>query len=66
VSDETAKKLLNEVLSIDDAENKLRRSYVAKLDKVLPGVKLARYVQIESKIRAVVRYELAANIPLVQ
>jgi hypothetical protein len=29
-------------------------------------MKVARYMQIENKIRAVVRYELAAQIPLVQ
>jgi len=66
VSDETAKKLLNEMISIEDAEVKLKRSYVPKLEKAIPGVKVARYMQIESKIRAVVRYELATQIPLVQ
>jgi hypothetical protein len=33
---------------------------------VLPAGKAARYVQIENRIRAVVRYELAAGIPLVE
>jgi hypothetical protein len=33
---------------------------------VLPGKKVVRYLQIESKIRAVVRYQLADNIPLVE
>jgi hypothetical protein len=33
---------------------------------VLPAAKAARYVQIENKIRAAIRYELAAGIPLVQ
>ena len=66
VSDETAKKLINEAIAIEDAEVKLRRSYVPKLEKVVPGVKVARYMQIESKVRAVVRYELATQIPLVQ
>jgi hypothetical protein len=66
VSDETAKKLLNEMISIEEAEVKLKRSYVPKLEKVIPGVKVARYMQIENKIRAVVRYELATQIPLVQ
>jgi len=66
VSDETARKLLNEMISIEDAEVKLKRSYVPKLEKAIPGVKVARYMQIENKIRAVVRYELAAQIPLVQ
>jgi hypothetical protein len=66
VSDETAKKLINDVIAIDDAELKLKRSYLPKLEKVLPGMKVARYMQIENKIRAIVKYELAAQIPLVQ
>ena len=66
VSDETAKKLINEAIAIEDAEVKLKRSYVPRLEKVLPGVKVARYIQIENKIRAIVRYELAAQIPLVK
>ena len=32
----------------------------------LPAMKAAHYIQIENKIRAAIRYELAANIPLVQ
>lgn len=66
VSDETAKKLISEMLAVEDAELKLKRSYVPRLQKVIPGVKVARYMQVENKIRAVIRYELAANIPLVQ
>ncbi len=66
VSDETAKKLINEAIAIEDAEVKLKRSYVPKLEKVIPGMKVARYIQIENKIRAIGKYELAAQIPLVQ
>jgi hypothetical protein len=33
---------------------------------VLPVRKVARYLQIENKIRAVVKYELAQGVPLVQ
>lgn len=66
VSDETAKKLINEAIAIEDAEVKLKRSYVPRLEKVLPGVKVARYIQIENKIRAIGKYELAAQIPLVE
>jgi len=66
VSDETAKKLINEAIAVEDAEVKLKHSYVPKLEKVIPGMKVARYMQIENKIRAVAKYELAANIPLVQ
>jgi hypothetical protein len=66
VSDETAKQLINEAIAIEDAEVKLKRSYVPKLEKVIPGMKVARYIQIENKIRAIAKYELAAQIPLVE
>jgi hypothetical protein len=65
VANETAKKLLDESLAIEEAELTLKRSCMAQLDKALPGAKVARYIQIENKIRALVRVELAANIPLV-
>ena len=66
VSNETAKKLLGETLAIDEAEVKLRQSYVPKLEAVLPEARAARYLQIENKIRAAIRYELAGGIPLVK
>lgn len=66
VPNETAKKLLNDALAIEEAEVALKRSYVPKLEKALPEAKVARYIQIENKIRALVRYELADRIPLVK
>jgi hypothetical protein len=66
VSDEAAKKLINQAIAVEEAEVKLKRSYVPKLEKVIPGVKVARYIQIENKIRAIGKYELAAQIPLVE
>jgi hypothetical protein len=66
VTNEVAKKLLDEAVAVDDAEAKLKSSLVPKVLATLPAAKAARYIQIENKIRAVVRYELAANIPLVK
>ena len=66
VTNEVAKKLLDEAVAIDEAEVKLKSAAVPKILAVLPATKAARYIQIENKIRAVVRYELAANIPLVE
>ena len=66
VANATAKKLLDESLAIDAAEAKLKTATVPKILAVLPATKAARYVQIENKIRAAVRYELAARIPLVE
>lgn len=66
LSDEKAKSLTDEMLAIEGAEVNLRKSYASKLRKALPAKKVARYLQIENKIRAVVQYELAAEIPLVE
>lgn len=65
ITDEQATSLSNAALSIDQDEVTLRKTYAEKLKGVLPGKKVARYLQIENKIRAVVRYEIADNIPLV-
>jgi hypothetical protein len=66
LTDEKAKKLVDELIAIEQAETGLKASYVPKLSKVLSQRKVARYLQIENKIRAVVKYELAAQVPLVQ
>ena len=66
LTDEKAKKLIDEYLAIEQDELKLQSSYVTRLSKVLPETKVVRYLQIENKIRAVVRYELADAVPLVR
>jgi hypothetical protein len=66
IADATAKKLIEDASAVDDAEATLKRTSLPKVLAVLPAGKAARYVQIENKIRAVIRYELAAGIPLVQ
>jgi len=65
VTDEKAEKLTAEYVAIQKAEADLQTSYAQKLSKVLPPKKALRYLQIENKIRAVINYELAAEIPLV-
>ena len=66
LTDEKAKKLIDEAVAIEQAEANLKSTYAPKLSKVLPVKKVARYLQIENKIRAVVKYDLAQGVPLVQ
>lgn len=66
ISNDTAKKLLDEAISVEEQEVKLKRTYADKIGKVLPAAKTARYIQIENKIRAVIKFELARQIPLVE
>ncbi len=64
MTNETAKKLLDEFMALDKLGQQLRQAYLPKFRKALPEVKVVRYYQIENKIQAALVYELAANIPL--
>ena len=66
MTDANAKRLMGQLNSADEAEAKLRGSYYAKFSKAVGAKKAARYLQIESKIRALERYDQAAAIPLVK
>jgi hypothetical protein len=64
LDDAKAKTLVNEAVAIENAEAVMKKAYVSKLSKVLPMKKVAVYYQIENKIRALVKYDLASEIPL--
>jgi hypothetical protein len=64
LTDETATRLLGEYLTLEQDHVALLRSYVPRFQKVLPAKKVARLYQVENKIRALVNYELARQIPL--
>ena len=66
LTDDKAKKLIDEAVAIEQAEANLKSTYAPKLSKVLPVKKVARYLQIENKIRAVIKYDLAQGVPLVE
>jgi hypothetical protein len=66
LTDDKAKKLINDAVAIDKAEADLKSTYAPKLSKVLPIRKVVRYLQIENKIRAVVKYDIASGVPLVR
>ncbi len=66
MTDGEAKKLVGEYLAIEGDRVKLKQSYLPKLRQALPEKKVARYIQIENKVEAIIRYELAQEIPLVK
>jgi len=66
LTDDKAKTLIDEAVAIDQAEANLKSTYAPQLGKALPARKVARYMQIENKIRAVVKYDLAQGVPLVR
>ncbi len=66
LTNEKARNLIRDYLSVEADETKLKGAYIPKLNMVLPAKKVARYIQIENKIRAVFNYDLAAAVPLIQ
>jgi len=45
---------------------RMLRAYLGEFAKVLPGRTVARFYQIENKMDAVLRYDLAGTIPVVE
>ena len=61
-----ADKMVNEAIAIERAESELMQSTYDKLKGSVTPVKLVRYLQIESKLRAFVRVKQAAEVPLAE
>ena len=66
LTDDKAKQLMAEAVAIEQAEARLKSTYAPRLGNVLPARKVVRYLQIENKIRAIVKYDIASGVPLVQ
>jgi Spy/CpxP family protein refolding chaperone len=64
LSDAFGRQLAKDLTAADEVELKARRSVQNKLMRALPPKKVARYLQLEAKIRAVQSYDIAATIPL--
>ena len=66
MTDDTASQLLGQFLSLETAHAALLNGYLPKLQNALPPKKVARFYQVENKLRALVNYELARDIPLIK
>jgi hypothetical protein len=66
LTDERAGKIASDYLAAEEDRARIRRSYFPDFLKILPGKKAARLYQIENKMDAVIRYDLAAYIPVVE
>ena len=64
LTDEQAVKLVDEYYDIQDDRLTVMKKMAVDVGKVLPGKKAFRYMQVESKLSAIGRFELAKEIPL--
>ena len=66
LSDEKALKMLNESLHIQRLRLSMKQLFVDKFSEILPAKKVARFFQLENKLDAIINFDLARQIPLVQ
>lgn len=66
MTDQTATQLLGEFLALETDYVALLNRYVPRFQSVLPSRKVATFYQVENKIRALLNYQLARDIPLLK
>ena len=66
MTDTNAGRIAGEVLAADADERKLVDKTYKRLRSAIPVRKAVRFLQIENKIRTLMRYDMAAQIPLVR
>ncbi len=64
LSNDKAMQLMENYLAAEAERLQVRRTYLPEFAKILPGRTVARFYQIENKMDAVIRYDLAAEIPV--
>jgi hypothetical protein len=66
ITDAQASKLLTEMLSIQKQEAATKAEWAAKFQAKLPGKVVTRFFQVDNKLDAIILFQLAAEVPLVQ
>jgi hypothetical protein len=64
LTDEQARKIMKEWLSIENAKMSVKSKYVSKFQKILPARKTMRFFQADNKLDAVINAQLASVVPL--
>ena len=66
LTNDDARKKLDEVMAINESRLHVQRDYIPKFRAALPDIKVTRFFQIDSKLRALVQCQIAQIVPLAQ
>ncbi len=64
LSDEHARRLMNDYFEVQRALLKKRQDYVKRFGQIMSSIKVMRFFQLENKVQAEVNAALALTIPL--
>ena len=65
IDDAAATALAKEAIAIEKQEAAQLERTFGKLKRAVPAVKAVRYLQVEAKLRAIVRFDQAAQVPFI-
>jgi len=65
MTDANAQSMLDSMFDIQSKDLDIHKKYAKKMKGILPGLKLARFFQVENKLDLIVKSEISAAIPLV-
>ena len=63
LTDEMASEMMMDYLDIEEDRLILKKIYIESMAEVLPMSKVARFFQIENKMDAIIKFDLAAEVP---
>lgn len=66
LSNKQARALLDEWLKIQQRVLDVRKDYLPKFRRTLPDTKVTRFYQVENKLDAIMNFDLARKIPLME
>jgi hypothetical protein len=66
LTNDDARKKLDEVMAINESRLHVQREYIPRFRAALPDIKVTRFFQIDSKLRALVQCQIAQVVPLAQ
>lgn len=64
MTDEKAMELMKTSMKYDETTLKLRKNYLGKFAKILPGTKAAKFFQIDRRIAGLIDLQIASELPL--
>ncbi len=65
LTDEQASGMIDDSLKIREDGIRVKKRYVRRFKKILPGKQVARFYHLEAKLDAIIDVDVAAQVPLV-
>jgi hypothetical protein len=66
LTDAQLNRLMNDYMTVIQQKMGIRQSYIKKFSQVVPTRTVARWLQIESKMDTLVKFDLTLNMPLIK